>query len=52
MGKITINNKEIDCPKERATVAELKELGGIPKREVLYDEEGNVLEDEEVLDIT
>jgi len=52
MGKITINKKEIDCPKDQATVAELKELGGIPKRDAVYDEEGNALEDEDVVDTT
>jgi hypothetical protein len=52
MSKITINEKEIDCTKDKATVAELKELGGIPEREAIYDEEGNALKDEDVVDTT
>lgn len=52
MGKIFINNQPVDCPKKKVTVAELKELGGIPRRNVIYDEEGKVLSDDQVIDAT
>ena len=50
MGKIFINNQPVDCPKKKMTVAELKELGGIPERNVIYDEEGTVLSNDQVID--
>ena len=50
MGKVFINNQPVDCPKKQVTVAELKELGGIPERNVIYDEEGTVLSDDQVID--
>ena len=52
MSKVFINNQPVDCPKKKATVAELKELGSIPKRNLIYDEDGNVLSDDQVVDTT
>ena len=40
MSKVFINNQPVDCPKKKVTVAELKELGSIPQRNLIYDPEG------------
>lgn len=49
MGKVTVNNKEVVAPGKEATVKQLKELADLPENTRLYDEQGNILSDEQVV---
>ena len=49
MGKVIVNNKEIVAPGKEIKVKELKDLANLPQNSKLYDEEGNILEDEQVV---
>lgn len=47
MGKTVINGRSIVAPQDTMRVSELKELAGIPERDVLYDKQGQVLQNEQ-----
>lgn len=50
MGMTKVNNRAIATPVASMKVADLKELGGIPRHEDLYDlSSGRVLHDEETV---
>lgn len=49
MGKTMVNGKPVVTPASEATVSELKELADIPPNEKLYNKDGRVLEDNEVV---
>ena len=49
MGKVSVNNTEIVAPGKEIKVKELKDLANLPENTKLYDEEGNILEDEQVV---
>ena len=49
MGLMRINGKDLPAPQDAMTVAEIKELAGIPHNERLYKKGGQVLDDHEVV---
>lgn len=49
MGKTRINNREIVAPADQMPVRELKELAGIPAHEVVYDQAGQVLDNNQIV---
>lgn len=49
MGLTRINRQAIVTPSDRMEVAKLKELAGVPAHERLYDANGRVLNDREVV---
>ena len=49
MGKVTVNNKELVAPAKEIKVKELKDLADLPDNSKLYDKDGNLLTDEQVV---
>lgn len=49
MGKVILNNRDVECP-DQLSVKELKELCGISEGNLVYDEDGNILSNGDVLD--
>ncbi|MEY3556873.1 MAG: hypothetical protein RLZZ580_2930 [Cyanobacteriota bacterium] len=49
MGKTRINNREIVTPAPQMPVRDLKELAGIPAHEVVYDQAGHVLDNNQIV---
>ena len=51
MGKLTVNNKLYDTPAPNITLREVKELAQIPKNNKVYNKNGDILEDSDVLEL-
>ena len=49
MGKLRINNNEHVTPADKMSVADIKQLAGIPQNERLYQKGGKVLDDQEII---
>ena len=49
MGKIRLNEQELEVPAPRIKVAQIKELALVPAKDKLYDESGRLLNDNEVV---
>lgn len=49
MGKVMVNKKELVAPGKDIKVKELKDLADLPGNTRLYDREGNILDDNQVV---
>jgi hypothetical protein len=49
MGMTKINEKQVVTPSDEMKVSDLKELANVPEHEKLYNKQGHVLDDDEVV---
>ena len=49
MGKMKVGEKVVVAPASELSAAEVKKLGGVSNEAKLYDAEGNLLDDDEIV---